>query len=392
MNDTYAHNPQKKKRDWQIIILIFPIAILLMMVCGQMGTRLSPRWSVEADMNSALNPENISQKDSVIVPPISNDILTPMDWLDNFLTPSDNSGVVFPPFITFEPSLTPTATASPTATATASPSPSPTATESATPTATTTTPTEKPTDDPTDEPTITATATTTTPTATATTTTPTATATTTTPTATATTTTPTATATTTTPTATATTTTPTATATSITSTPVGVQVTATPTGFNVGDPGSGSGASGNISSGTYYVVTLPVPIIVNGPTDTNYDLVYYEVQFGGGQIAMDSVIISISADGITYYEVFNWGDGTPDANSNVGDVAATAGAENDNQTIPTSELYGTPPAQTGILIDVDNATSAPPPGSYGYLAIQAPAPDGDGGLDVDAVDVVDVSP
>ncbi|MCC7116936.1 MAG: hypothetical protein IT310_00305 [Anaerolineales bacterium] len=354
---------QKKKRDWQIIILIFPIGILLMLVCGQLGVRLSPHWSVEADMNSALDPENISQKDALVVPPISNDILTPVDWLDKFLTPSDNSGVVFPPFITFEPSLTPTASASPTATGTETPSPSPTVTDTVTPTATTTTPTKKPTDDDT-----------TTPTASPTTVTPTAT-----------TTTPTASPTTVTPTAT--TTTPTAT--SITSTPVGTQVTATPPGFNVGNPGSGGGASGNISSGTYYVATLPVPIIVNGPTDTNYDLVYYELQFGFGQIAMDSIILSISSDGSTYYEVFNWGDGTPDTNSNVGDVA---GAENDNQVIPTSELYGTPPNQTGILIDVDNAPSAPPPGSYSYLAIQAPTPDGDGGLDVDAVDVVDVAP
>ncbi|MBM3126947.1 MAG: hypothetical protein FJZ87_18070 [Chloroflexi bacterium] len=87
-----------------------------------------------------------------------------------------------------------------------------------------------------------------------------------------------------------------------------------------------------------------------------------------------------------YYVVFNWGDGVPDNNSTVGDIA---GSETDNQNIPYSELYGSP-IDTGILIDVDNAPSYPPAGNYSYLAVQAPIAPPSDGADVDSVQIVDI--
>jgi hypothetical protein len=147
-----------------------------------------------------------------------------------------------------------------------------------------------------------------------------------------------------------------------------------------------------MSNGGYTVIDLGTnPIIVNGPSDTNYDLVYYENQNEFGNIWMDQIIIGISqfSNGGSFYVVFFWGDGIPDNNSNVGDVAANAGAEVDNFEIEASELHGVPPTQTGILIDVDNAVSAPPIGIYRYIVIQVPVlPGGDGNAGFDSIDIV----
>lgn len=316
-----------RRRDWSLIIFVLPLGIILMLFAGQIAIRIFPFWSVSGGMNSNLDPANPSAQQGEIQP-ISFDILTPMSWFDTFLTPhpDNDSGVFFPPLVIFEPTDSPT----PTITATASPTVSPTAT-TATPTTTPRyTPTPKPTDDETP--------------------------------------------------------TPSPIPTGFPSTLVGT-ATAIPIEFNTGTP---DGNVGNIQDGNYVIINLTgSPIIVNGPSDTSYDLVYYELYRPfQNDIAMDSVILSISSDGTTYYVVFNWGDGTPDNNSNVGDVA---GAENDNQSIPVSELYGTPTLQTGILVDVDNAPSSPPPGNYIFLAIQAPiAPtnDGNDGVDVNSVEIL----
>lgn len=346
----------KRRRDWSIIILILPLGVVMMMCVGQLAIRMSPDWSVSGDMKSSLDPESAPKQDALIIQPISNEILTPVTWWDTFLTPSGDSGgaIVFPPFITFEPSATVTATASATATPT---TPTPTVTGTTPPP--TSTPTKKPTDA-TPSPTP-------------------------------------------------------ATCTDVNATnnggplpcvyPIPVSSTLvglpSPTPMGVNDPPNGdtSGSNvANIPNGYYVIVTLTTPIIVVGISDTGYDLVYYERQLddislpSGYGVHLDSVILSIStAVNGTYYQVFNWSNGVPDTNSNLGDVAINTGSENDNQPIDGSEFFGAYPQQTGIQIDVDNAPSAPPPGNYSYLAIQAPiAPPNDGsdGADVDAIEVL----
>jgi hypothetical protein len=374
----------KRRRDWSIIILILPLGVAMMMCVGQQAIRMSPNWSVSGDMNSSLDPESAPKQNALVVPPISDGILTPVTWWDTFLTPSGESDsvVVFPPFITFEPSASPTVTASPTESAT----PSPTASLTTTPTPPTQTPTKKP-DDNTPTPVTTCQN----------------------------------------PAASnfggplpctfppTTCTDPLATNNGgplpcvyppttctdplannnggplpcvypVTSTPVGTQTTV-PGNTTIGTP---DGNIGGINDGQYIVLSLSTPLVVNGPSDTNYDLAYYERPAGGG-VDMDSVSISISMDNLIYYMVFKWGDGTPDNNSNVGDVVINTGTENDNQHIDGSELHN----GTGILVDVDNAPSNPPTGNYFYIAVQAPvAPpnDGNDGADVDSIEIVENTP
>jgi hypothetical protein len=346
----------QRRRDWSIIIFILPLGLVMMMCVGQLAIRMSPNWSVSGEMNSSLDPETAPKQDALIVPPISSDILTPMSWWDTFLTPGSGE-VEFPPFVTFEPTLTPSVTATPSETV--SPTVSPTGSVTITPTPPTSTPTKKPDDNTPTPPTTTATATATPP-----------------------------------PLCTD----PNATNNGlpapctypipVSSTPEG-NLTPVPTQIEVGPP---DGGIGNINDGDYIVVTLSVtPIVVNGISDTNYDFVYYEQGQGSG-IQMDTVIISISQNNVIYYVVFNWGDGTPDNNSNVGDVTTNTGTEIDNQVIDSSELHQGASEDTGILVDVDNAPSNPPPGDYWYVAIQAPMPDSDGGVGFDSIEVAENTP
>ena len=349
----------REKRDWSLLIVIVPIGIFLMMIAGQIAVRIVPNWSVQAGMQSSLNLDSASKLHAGLIQPILPDILTPESWLDTFLTPSANLNVnvVFPPFIVFDPSATPSATASavpsatPTAPAvTATPSPTIAVTSSAPPTK------KPPSDDP--------------------------------------------------PAPTATTPAP------VTSTPEGTLLTPVPSPqYNNGTPDNNVAG---IPNGKYVKLTLPTPIIVTGPTETNYDFVYYERATGSGPtlgIDMDSVILSISKDNINYYVVFNWGNNQTNDNGSINlaslpakpqDPGAPPGtlctsAECDNQHINANDLYQDPSApsspDTGILVDVDNAPSHPPPGSYQFLAIQAPASppnDGNDGADVDSVQVTEV--
>jgi hypothetical protein len=364
--------PFKERRDWTLLILILPLGILLMLLAGQMAIRLMPSWSVSADISSKVNPGEYLDTNNLpdSFAPVRPDILTPMSWADSFLTPqaqvTDTSVV---PFVVLNPSATPT---SPTV---VSPSPSPSATP---PTVTTTpSPTGSPTGSPTAPPTIPATATKepkdpppATPSPTASPTLP-----------------------------------------PVTSTidpAVLTELTATPDGFNEGAP-DGSNASGtDFPDGSYFVIDVSSnPVVVNATSDGHYDLVYYEDENpdGSNQVAMDQVIVGISNDpsGNPYYQVFNWGDGIRDTNTNVDTaVIGVPSAEVDNQVISTNDLYEDPSSpspppnlQTGVLIDVDQAPSHPPPDTYEYVVVIAP-PDtnpnnaGDAGQ-VDSVQVTEVT-
>lgn len=376
----------RERRDWTLIIFLLPLGIILMLVAGQIAIRLVPSWRVDGGMQSSLDPETASRNEPNQIQPISFDILTPMTWLDSFLTPGPGSagdGIVFPPFIILEPSQTPSPTASATASETAV---TPTVTPTATAGTPNSTPTRKPGDD--DECTDPAASNNGGPLPC---------------------------------------TYPPTTCTNPAATNNGGPLPCTfppttctdPAANNNGGPlpciypspeplvgvpgsvpgntntGAPNGAVGTIPDGSYVVINLGGnPIVVTDPSETNYDFVYYELPSGNG-IQMDSVILSISTDNTVYYVVFNWGDGTPDTNSNVGDVASSLGTENDNQPIDnpvdTDELYGTSPLDTGIAVDVDNAPSNPPPGDYQYLAIQAPAAppaSGSDGADVDSIEVL----
>ncbi len=339
-----VNTDKRDRRDWTLIIFLLPIGILLMLVAGQIAIRMVPFWRVAGGMGSSLDPETASQQ-SGQVQPILFDIMTPMAWFDTFLTPQPDSageGIVFAPFVVFEPSKTPSPTAAPSlsntpVTPSATPAVTATSTNSSPPAKKPTKkpPKEKPPKNP-----------------------------------------------------------------PPTSTPspaplVGVEEPVVPAEINIGTPDD---IVGNVPDGFYVVIDLSGnPIIVDGNPD--YDFVYYERDTGSGNIAMDRVILSISSDNSVYYVVFNWGDNVPDANTNVNTTTLAdppsdpANPEADNEPIDTSNLYQDPSAplspQTGILVDVDNAPSHPPNGNYSYLAVQAPvAPPSNDGADIDSIQVL----
>lgn len=370
--------PDRERRDWSLIVFVVPIGILLIMIVGQLAARIVPIWSVNAGMNSNLDPNAENARPISLLPPLAPQILTPMSWAESFLTPMGE--VSFPPFIIIEPSATPSPTPDQSTNTPATPTAIQTTVTPTTPSPSATTPVptgETKTPNPTE----------TEPTPTSTTGTPSATATTETPTPTATTETPTPTATTETPT-------PTPTTTGITSTPpAGTPSTPDPN-IGVGElpdnVGPGDDNIGVVLENTYIIIQLSIEV---GDPDGNYDLVFYEYN-NGGTVYLDQIIIGITNDptGGSFYQVFYWGDGDPDNNSNVGDVADSTDSENDNQPINVSELYDPdgagPLPPTGILIDVDTAISLPPIGLYQYIVIIAPPASDE--AQIDAIATVEV--
>lgn len=342
----------RERRDWTLLIFIIPIGIIFMMIAGQIAVWIVPQWSVNAGMKSNLDPATAPKQQAGLVQPVLPEILTPLGWFDTFLTPNSDSGdgIVFPPFIVFEPTATPSpttsSTTSPTVTETAttpaSPSPSPTVVT----TVPSVTPTKKPADDKTPTPP-----------------------------------------------------TPTATPPPIASTiDPSLNVVPPPADIDLGLP---DGTPGEILPGNYVVINISSnPIVVVGISETNYDLVYYEYETGPGIIRLDHVSVGISIDDMTlpgqvYYEVFNWGDNNRDTNTNVDTndlpvdpAPACVTPECDNRVIPTADLHN----GTGVLIDVDNAPSAPPANTYNYLVIISPLSGLPDAAQVDAIQVTEVPP
>ena len=117
--------------------------------------------------------------------------------------------------------------------------------------------------------------------------------------------------------------------------------------------------------------------IIDGPGP---DLVFYEWPYPPG-ILLDFIIIEISADGSTWYTVFAW-DGVPGGvvGTNIDAYATDGDGEQDNEQIPSDELYPYP--GTGITIDI--GIWAPAGYSYRYVRLRCPGNGGDA-AQVDAV-------
>ncbi|MBE0682373.1 MAG: hypothetical protein IH589_10700 [Anaerolineales bacterium] len=390
---------ERDRRDWSLLIFIVPFGILLMLITGQFAMRIIPQWILNAGMGSNLKVETAGGQQTVLHPLFNIQILTPFSWQNTYLTPNADSGFVFPPFVVLEPSATPTPTeARPTETAT--PPPATVSPSATTPVSTVTPP---PTEVVTTPP-VTSPATcqdsnasnfggplpcTYPPTTCQD------------------------------PAATnfggplpctyppttcqdsaATnfggplpcTYPPTSGGVTSTPDPSYTLVTPAPADLGVGTPPDDN--IGNITDGQYVVIGLS---IVVGPTpDNNYDLVLYEYN-NGGSIYLDWIIVGISNSptGSEYYEVFNWGNNIPDANTNVdtnelvADPNCPSGEECDDREIPESDLYPNPGA--GILIDVDTATSAPPAGTYDYIVVISPnGGPANGDAQVDSIEVTEV--
>jgi hypothetical protein len=157
---------------------------------------------------------------------------------------------------------------------------------------------------------------------------------------------------------------------------------------NVGPP---DGLTFTIACGTEIVVDLNgTPVRTSGTN--NYDLVYYELGQSNPPtitsfIYMDWLVVQIGqTDTGPWYTVFYWGDNIVDTNSNI--ASYVTGTEDNNLVIPTSNLYGTAPYNTGITIDID---ARAPAGTYQYVRLFAPGgPDPSPPLDAPNIDAVEV--
>jgi uncharacterized repeat protein (TIGR01451 family) len=148
-----------------------------------------------------------------------------------------------------------------------------------------------------------------------------------------------------------------------TSTPTATPMGSCPTGGepNVGSP---NGVYCEVPTNSSIVVDLGTWII---PSLNTYDLVYYEHPANGNSltdIALDRVRLDVSPDGSSWTTVFNYGDGAVDSNTNI--AGYTGGTEPNDQNIPFAALYGTPPYQTGITINIDTVA---PNIAYRYVRI-----------------------
>jgi Domain of unknown function DUF11 len=137
------------------------------------------------------------------------------------------------------------------------------------------------------------------------------------------------------------------------------------------------GSSQNIPTSSYLILKSAQILSIG----SGQSLVYYLP----ASLQIDDVILQIG-DGNNWYAVFNWGNGSPDLNSNIPvplppPNPTTCAGEPDNCIIDTSFLYNS----TGVTIDLDAA--GVPPGSYSYIRIISPADSGDG-VDVDAIGIL----
>lgn len=143
---------------------------------------------------------------------------------------------------------------------------------------------------------------------------------------------------------------------------------------------SPDGVSENIPTGTYIVLQFGTPLVVG----SGQYLVYYLPP----SLQVDAVILQVG-DGSNWYTVFNWGNGSADANTDasvplpVPPNPTDCSGEPDQCVIDSSLLTNSP----GITINVN----ALPPGSYPYIRIISPPnpPDtGNNGVNVDAIAVL----
>jgi hypothetical protein len=86
--------------------------------------------------------------------------------------------------------------------------------------------------------------------------------------------------------------------------------------------------------------------------NSTWDLVYYEKEetSSAGKLHLGAVLIEVYDETTAaWYTIYNWGDGIADANASYNN----GNAEPDGFPVDKSVLYGVPPLNTGIAIDLD---------------------------------------
>jgi len=330
--------PEQERRDWFIIPLILGIGFLSVIIAGQWALRFSPSWSLNTNMDSKLDPNSdfLTRRPGGFIEPVDPSILTEPVWINLFLTPGATfstqalipatAGTSFPtsastqtPFNTSTPgsitsatntnagmasatntfvyySSTSTFRPKPTATSKVSPGNTPTPT-TVVPSSGTATPTSQ-------SPTGTSMASST-------------------------------------PTSIST---PTATATA----------TAMQTPTNTPDPsepdfGGPDGNTVTLGNGAWIEFNLS-GFSLDG--NSAWDAVYYEMEeaSAAGKIHLGAVKIEVYDQTTSeWYEIYNWGDGVADTNASYNN----GNSEPDGFPIDKSLLYGAPPLNTGVAMDID---------------------------------------
>jgi len=84
-----------------------------------------------------------------------------------------------------------------------------------------------------------------------------------------------------------------------------------------------------------------------------WDMVYYEKEetSAAGKIHLGRVLIEVYDETTAaWYTTYHWGDGAADANASYNN----GNSEPDGFPVDQGLLYGTPPLNTGIAIDIDS--------------------------------------
>lgn len=315
---------EQERHDWFIIPLLLGIGFLCVIVAGQWALRFSPSWKLNTNMDSNLDPNSdfFTRRPGGFIEPVDPSILTEPVWINLFLTPGASfitgtpvpgttipssfttSAITQTPFKTSTPigmaavTNTNVAITSPTNTfvfypPTSTARPKPTATSTVSPIYTST-------------PTVAVTS--------------------------------------------SWTVTPIPSST-LTSTET---ATATQTSTNTPDPsepdfGSPDGNTTPLGNGAWIEFNLSGFSLDGNPA---WDAVYYEMEetSSAGKIHLGAVKIEVyDQTTATWYEIYYWGDGVADTNASYNN----GNSEPDGFPIDKSLLYGTPPLNTGIAMDID---------------------------------------
>jgi hypothetical protein len=114
---------------------------------------------------------------------------------------------------------------------------------------------------------------------------------------------------------------------------------------------------------------------------SNSYLIYEPAYAGGATVDMDLIILQVG-DGRNWYTVFNWGDGSPDDNTDIpyNSNSVDCTGEPDNCPIDVSQLANAP----GVTIQLNGILTVG--NTYRYIRIKSPsAGDSGDGLDVNKI-------
>jgi hypothetical protein len=325
---------EQERRDWVVIPLILGIGFLCVIVAGQWALRFSPSWKLNTNMDSNLDPNSdfLTRRPGGLIEPVDPSILTEPVWINLFLTPGaafitgtpvprttipssfTTSAITQTPFKTSTPiniaSGTNAAIASPTNTfvyypPTSTSKPKPTAISTISPIYTST---------PTAATTSSWTATLTAP-----------------------------------PSPTATSTFSSSLTSTATATATASQTPTNTPDLSEPDFGGPDGNTTTLGNGAWIEFNLS-GFTLDG--NSAWDAVYYEMEetSAAGKIHLGSVKIEVYDETTSaWYEIYNWGDGAADTNASYNN----GNAEPDGFPIDKSLLYGAPPLNTGIAMDID---------------------------------------